>query len=134
MLIAAIPWEAIGAIAAVLALGGTIWQIRSARARSRISVMAYLDETWHMKVVVTNEKGNNPITITSVAPTVSGKVVDTKPKGAPRDIDSGKTETWSFDVVAPAGAEPRKSDVKVRVDSGRRHWIKKAEYGAVLET
>ena len=133
MLIAVIDFGAIGAIAGVVAVGVGIWQGRGARARSRLSVKAYLDETWHMKVVVSNEKGTNPITITSIAPKVAGKVVGTHEKVTGRDIDAGKTDKWSFDIIPPADARPDTSDVKVRVDSGKRHWIEKAKFGEVLD-
>lgn len=129
---AAVGWEAIGAIAAVIAIGVAIWAGLVARAKSRISVTAYVDETWHMKVVVSNEKGTNPISITSIAPKVFGKVVRTQGEVPSRDVDAGKTETWSFDILPPADAMPDNSEVMVRVDSGKRHWIAKAEYGPVL--
>jgi uncharacterized membrane protein len=132
MLMAAVGWDAISAIAAVTAIGVTIWAGLATRGKSRISVTAYVDETWHMEVVVSNEKGTNPITVTSIAPKVYGKVVRTQAEVTSRDVDAGKTETWSFDILPPADAMPDTSQVMVRVDSGKRHWIAKAEYGPVL--
>lgn len=132
MLIAVVDWGAVGAIAGIVGVVVTLWQVRGARAKSHISVKAYVDEIWHMEVVVSNEDGDKPITIRSVAPRVSGKVANTKEKVSGKKIPGGETEDWAFEILPPKGANPLTSDVSVRVDSGLRHWTVKAERGHVL--
>jgi hypothetical protein len=134
VLIAAETWAVISGIAGiaavVVAIALAAWQVRATKAKSRVGVKAYVDATWHMKVVVDNEKGSNPVTITSVAPMADGRVVPAKKKPERRKVGAGETEVWSFDVEAPDRASPKAA--KVRVDSGRKHWVVEAEFGHVL--
>jgi hypothetical protein len=124
LLTAAIDWGEVGAIVGILAIfagiGGAIYTVRKTRLKAKVKASAVRDETGYVEVVVSNEEGTNPITITSVKP-VRGKnnVFGSFPFVA-KTLGAGETEKWGFDLGHDAPKE-----VKIRVDTGKKHRIAK---------
>jgi hypothetical protein len=125
LLILGTDWGKVGVIVAVIVGAATIlvtivvaiYQAWVTRGKARVEVNAYRDETGHLAVVVSNEKGTNTITITSVSPIVQRRLIDNGPFPA-TNLGAGETKRWDFDIGRDA---PK--NVRVRVDSGRKHWV-----------
>jgi hypothetical protein len=121
MVPAAIPWDAIAAIAALVAIGVAVgvawWQVRVSRPRSRLGIVAYRDPSDRITVVVDNERGTQAIRVRSVCLVEADGTTEVPASSnftAPVDIAAGGSETWSFDLYEAL------ADVQVRVDTGRR--------------
>lgn len=123
LLTAAIDWGEVGAIVGILAIlagiGAAIYTVRKTRLKAKVNVKAVRDETGYVEVVVSNEKGTNPITITSVTPVLGKDAFRRFPPEA-KKLGAGQTEKWHFDLGRDA---PK--DVKIRADTGEKHWTAK---------
>ena len=134
LLIFATDWGEVGVIVAIIvgaaailvAIGVGIYTVRATRAKARIKVKAYSDETGHIAVVVSNERGTNSVTVTSVSPIVQGNLLGPGTFVA-TTLGAGETRQWDFDID-----KQHLPEAQVRVDSGRKHWIVRPEAGEVI--
>lgn len=69
----------VGGVTVVVAIGLAIYQVQATKGKARVKVTAFIDETGHIAVNVTNEKGTNTITITSISPIVGNSLIDVGP-------------------------------------------------------
>jgi hypothetical protein len=123
VLVAGIDWVEFGAIAAAVIIPVTIitaiLTIRSAKAKAKVKVSALLDASGLVQVLVSNERGTNTISITSVALVVLGDVVSSEGDFSKTDLKGGTTRDWRLQL----GGTDAPDGLQVRVDSGWKHWL-----------